>query len=435
MIKAIKYIQRVVSFAILSGLLIFTCYAQDDYYNAKFIRNDNAVYRDNIQTVIIYKSGFELSPPIIQLNTPEKLVFSFDDLDGGYKQYKYTIIQCDAFWNNSSLQQMEYLDGFTEDYISNYKSSFNTTVSYVNYVLEFPTDYLKIRKSGNYILKVYLDTDKDENVVITRRFMVYDPKVNVQGKIANSVDLYLRDTHQQVNFKIITDNYYLTDAYSNLHVFVQQDGRWDNMARNVQPRMVTGNVYDYSLEEGLAFPGGNEFRYIDMKTLRYNTDRMQSLDYTENGYQVYIMTDMPRGSNYFSEEDINGRKLISANDTHDSYTEGDYAWVHFTLPYKAPFADGNLYVFGALSEWQFNHSNLMTYNFEKKTYEASIFLKQGYYNYAYAFLPNRSETGDLTFIEGSFWQTENEYTIYVYHRQQGDLYDQLIGVGFLNSRQ
>jgi hypothetical protein len=77
----------------------------------------------------------------------------------------------------------------------------------------------------------------------------------------------------------------------------------------------------------------------------------------------------------------------------------------------------------------------MTYNFEKKTYEASIFLKQGYYNYAYAFLPNRSATGDLTFIEGNFWQTENEYTIYVYHRQPGDLYDQLIGVGFLNSRQ
>jgi hypothetical protein len=210
----------------LSLILSSPLKAQDDsYYSTRFICNDNAVYRENIRTVILYKAGFELSPPYIQLNTAEKLVFSFDDLDGGYKQYKYTLVHCDAFWNTSQLQQMEYLDGFTEDYLQDYKSSFNTTVPYVNYVLVFPTEYLRIRKSGNYILKVYLDTDKDENVVITRRFMVYDPKVTVQAKVGNSVDLSLRNTHQQVNFKIITDSYFLTDSYSNLHVLVQQNGR------------------------------------------------------------------------------------------------------------------------------------------------------------------------------------------------------------------
>lgn len=430
-----KYI--ITSFSILIIYLSFSpsLKAQDDaYYSTKFVHNDNAVYRENIRTVIMYKAGFELSPPIIQLNTGEKLVFTFDDLDGGYKQYKYTLVHCDAFWNTSQLLQMEYLDGFNEDYIQDYKSSFNTTIPYVNYMLVFPTEYLRIRKSGNYILKVYLDTDKDENVVITRRFMVCDPKVTVQGRVGNSVDVSLRNTHQQVNFEIITDGYTLTDSYSNLHVMVQQNGRWDDMVRNIQPRMITGNVYDYSLNEQLTFPGGNEYRYFDMKTLKYNTDRMQSLQYTEEGYQVYLTTDMPRTSgNYYSEEDINGRKLISANDSQDSYTEGDYAWVHFTLSYKYPSAEGNIYVFGALSDMQFNPSNLMIYNFNQKAYEAKILLKQGYYNYIYAFLENRSNVGDAAFIEGSFWETENEYAIYVYHRQQGDSYDQLIAVGFVNS--
>jgi hypothetical protein len=411
--------------------------AQDEpYYSTKYVRNDNTVYRDNIRTVLLYKLGFELSPPIIQLNTAEKLVFTFDDLDGGYKQYKYTLIHCDADWNKSQLQQMEYLDGFNEDYIQDYKSSFNTTVPYVNYMLVFPTDYLKIRKSGNYILKVYLDNDKDENVVITKRFMVYDPKITIEGHVGNSIDLSLRDTHQQLNFKVITGGYELTDAYSNLHVVVMQNGRWDNIVKNIQPRSIVGSVYDFTLLDRLAFPAGNEFRYFDMKTLKYNTDRMQSLQYTENGYQVYLMQDMPRTSgNYYSEEDINGRKLISANDTRDSYTEGDYAWVYFSLSYKAPSPEGNIYVFGALSDWQFNPSNLMVYNFNKKAYECKMLLKQGYYNYVYAFLPNRSQVGDLTFLEGSFWQTENEYTIYVYHRQQGDSFDQLVGVGYVNSRQ
>ena len=425
---------------------VFTClflhlvlysqlYSQDDtYYNAGFVRNDNAVYRENIRTVLLYKSGFELSPPLIQFNTDEKLVLVFDDMDAAYKQYRYTLVHCDAFWNTSDLRQMEYLDGFMDDYIEDYKFSFNTTIPYVNYVVEFPSEYMKIKKSGNYILKVFLDSETDENVVFTRRFMVYEPKVTVQGIVENAADLDLRYTHQQINPKIITGNYTFTDAYSNLHVIVMQNGRWDNIFKNVQPRMTNNNEYDFSFQDQPVFSAGNEFRYFDMKTLKYNTDRMQSLQYTKEGYQVYLMTDLPRtNGNYYSEEDINGRKLIASNDARDPYNEGDYAWVHFKLPYKYPLAEGNLYVFGAISDWQFNPANLMHYNYDLNAYEAKILLKQGYYNYAYAFLENRSNVGDLGFIEGSHWETRNEYIVYVYHRQQGDTYDQLVGVGFINS--
>lgn len=418
-------------------LLIFAAivsYSQDTYYNSGFIRNDNAVYRDNIQTVLLYKSGFELSHPIIQLNSGEKLTLAFDDLNPDYQQYRYTIIHCDAFWNKSELLYIEYVDGFQDDFIDDYKFSFNTTVPYINYFLEFPTEDLKIKKSGNYIIKVFIDSEDDENVVLTRRFMVYEPQVTVQGKVGNSVDLDLRYTHHQVNFKVLPGNYRITDSYSDMHVFVMQNGRWDNIIKNVQPRMILSTEFDFSVIRELAFPAGNEYRYLDMKTLKYNTDRMQSLQYTEKGYEVYIMTDVPRNKgNYFYEEDINGRRLIAANDARDPYTEGDYAWVHFLLPYNYPLAEGNLYVFGALSDWRFNESNLMHYNFDVKAYQASILLKQGYYNYEYAFLENNSQVGDVSLIEGSYWETRNEYTVFVYHRQQGESYDRLVGVGFIDA--
>jgi hypothetical protein len=294
---------------------------------------------------------------------------------------------------------------------------------------------VRIKKPGNYIIRVYLDADQDENVVLTRRFMVYEPMVNVEGRIVNTTDLTLRYTHQQVAFKILPGNYRLSDTHRDLHVFVMQNGRWDNMIQNIQPRMILGNQYDYSLIEDLAFPAGNEFRYFDMKTLKYNTDRMQSLQYTYEGYQVYLMADMPRArGNYHSEEDINGRRLIAANDTRDPYTEGDYAWVHFTLPYDYPTAEGSLYVAGALSDWQYRPENLMQYNYELKAYQAKLLLKQGYYNYVYAFLENRSMTGDQGFIEGNYWETRNEYTVLVYYRQQGEYFDRLVGIGFMESR-
>jgi hypothetical protein len=198
--------------------------------------------------------------------------------------------------------------------------------------------------------------------------------------------------------------------------------------------MIMGNEYDYSLNDNLVFIAGNEFRYLDMKTLKYNTDRMQKLVYLENGYNVFLFPDINmRYKDYRSEQDINGRRLIATNYARDSYTEGDYAWVHFFIPYDAPEPGGNFYIFGELSNWQFRPENLMEYNYEARGYSGSVYIKQGYYNYAYAYLPNGSSKGDVSLTEGSHWETENEYQVLVYWRQPGDFYDQLVGVFFLNS--
>jgi hypothetical protein len=430
-----KIILKTISVIVILLLTVSGLNAQDDnYYDPGFVRNENVTYRKNIKTVLLYKAGFELSPPMIGLNSGEKIVLYFDDLDAEYKSYYYTLVHCDAYWNTSGISPIEYIEGFTEDEIDDYRFSYNTTIPYINYHLEFPTEDLRLKKSGNYIIKVYTDSDKEENIVLTRRIMVYDTKVDVEGRIVNTMDLSLRYTHQQVNFKILTRDFYLTDTYRNLHVMIMQNGRWDNMIRDVQPRIISGNEFDFSSLEQVVFPAGNEFRYFDMKTLKYNTDRMESLQYTSEGYQVYLMTDMPRANgNYHTEEDINGRRLIAANNSRDPHTEGDYARVHFLLPYWPPIAEGNLYVAGELNDWNFDTISLMRYNFDLRAYQAGILLKQGYYNYEYAFLENGKKSADISLIEGSYRETVNEYTIYVYYREPGDLYDQLVGIGFVNS--
>jgi hypothetical protein len=264
--------------------------------------------------------------------------------------------------------------------------------------------------------------------------MVVDPKVFVEGLVDKTTNLDDRYTKQQVDFKIIANNIFIREPHRELHVVVRQNNRWDNAVFHQQPRMIMGSEYDYSLNENLVFNGGNEFRYLDMKTLKYNTDRMQKLVYLENGFNVFLFPDENmRYKDYRSEQDINGRRLIATNYARDSYTEGDYAWVHFFIPYQEPEPGGNFYIFGELSNWQFRPENLMEYNYEARGYSGSLYIKQGYYNYVYAYLPNGSGEGDVTLTEGSHWETENEYQVLVYWRQPGDFYDQLIAVNFLNS--
>ena len=77
----------------------------------------------------------------------------------------------------------------------------------------------------------------------------------------------------------------------------------------------------------------------------------------------------------------------------------------------------------------------MTYDLRTKNYEAKLFLKQGYYNYAYAFRNSQTGKIDYSFFEGSFSETENKYIIYVYDANPMNNYHELIGVKIVSTMQ
>ena len=405
----------------------------DEYYQADYLRNEDFVYDTNIHTVLLYKTGWILSQPIIKLNSDETLDFSFDDFDTDVKRYKYTFLQCDARWQPSMLQQMHYIDGFMDDYIDEYKASFNTIQKYEHYSMTFPKQTVKITKSGNYILKVYVE-GKEQQPVITRRFMVLEQKLDIKGKIRDATMLQDRKYKQEVDFTLLAGDYQITNPSQNLTVILYQNGRQDNAIRNLKPHLVKGSEFIYDYQEENVFNGGNEFRQFDIKSLRYNSERIYRFGFDNHYDHVYLLPDFPRPFKFYkNEEDIDGKKAIHADDVKDIDIESDYAMVHFTMPYEAPLTDGNLYIMGALTDWQFTKEAQLKYNYQDHNYETTLLLKQGYYNYQYVFLKNGEKIGDETFIEGNHSETENDYFIFVYNRESGELYDKLIGYHQLNS--
>jgi len=407
----------------------------DDYYKKNFFRYEDYTYNDHIKTILLYKEGFELAPPLIQLGTDEKLKLSFDDLSDEMQSYKYTIIHCDANWTPSDLMPAEYIDGFTDDNISTYSSSFNTLQKYYHYELTFPTENLKPTKSGNYILKVYKDEDTEENLVFTRRFMIFDQTVTVTGNVKRATSIEDMDYKQEVDFTIGYSNYTISNPYSDLKVVVTQNDRWDNAITNLKPKYVKNNLLDYDYDDENTFNGGNEFRHFDMKSVQFISDRIHKISMDSLGYEIYLMPDIKRSFTvYSSMTDINGKKFIKTDEAiKNADIEGEYVYVHFTLPYTENVTEGNIYIFGAITDWHFQKEAIMKYNSAISAYEGTLYLKQGYYNYDYVLLKNNESVGDETFIEGNHYDTENDYTIYVYHKEQGTSYDKLIAVKRLNS--
>lgn len=401
-----------------------------DYYQENFIRNSDYVYKDNIKTVLLYRQGAEMEEPVVKLNAPERLVFSFDDLDGDYKKYEYTIIHCDSDWNKSDLMPNEYLESFTDDFIDNFEYSINTMQRYTHYWKMIPNDVIRYKLSGNYLLKVYTSGNPDD-VVFTRRFFVVDPKVTVQARVRKPADVSERDWRQEVRFSIQTAALALNDPYREIDVTIRQNGRWDNAITDLQPRLVRGSELIYDHDGINVFDGGNAFRYFDLKSLRYNSFRVAAIEYTrEDGYQVYLHEDEVKNKNVFEnvQESMNGRFLIKTEDMAGTDIAADYATVHFFLPYKTPLIRGNLYLMGGLTYWQFLPEAKLSYNYEKVGFEGSLLLKQGYYNYHYILLPNDSKVGELGPVEGNFFEMNNEYSFFIYYKPFGSRYDRLVNV-------
>ena len=404
-----------------------------DYYGDNILRYEDFVYKKNIKTVQLRDESFELTKPILNLDSQEKLKLSFDDLDADFKNYSYTIIQCNANWEPSDLMANEYIDGFIENSVLDYRYSFNTLQKFTHYNFSFPNNSMRITKSGNYLLKVYQDSNP-ENLVITRRFMVFQNKVGIESKVTAASIIEDRLFKHEIDFTIDHTGYPIVNPYGDLKIVITQNNRWDNAKTNLKPLFVKDQqlVYDYDQEN--VFDGGNEFRYFDTRSVRYHAGGIKAIQTDSLGIHIDLVSDEKRNfKRYYSQPDMNGDFLIKVQEGNNSEVEADYCYVTFFIPYDDPLTDGNLYVFGAFNAWKCCAENLMHYNPKRFGYECTLFLKQGYYNYEYVFLKDGESVADQTLIEGMHYETEDDYTIYVYHRQQGVFYDQLIGVKRLNS--
>jgi hypothetical protein len=395
----------------------------------------NTVERPNIKTVQFFKEGFEMGTPVMKLNSTDKLKLVFDDLDADLKPYKFTIVHCEADWTVSSdLFPRDYIEGFDEDNIDGFSYSFNTAVRYTHYSLVFPTQNLKPKLSGNYFIIVYTDDSGDP--VFTWRFMVCENSpLAVEGQVHQANSISDRNSKQQIDFTIHYNGAQIDNPARSLKIVVTQNDRQDNVLSNIQPSFSRSETLDYTNNDAISFDGGNEFRAFDIKSLVYQTERIKKIEHTAEGYDVTLLDDAKRTlKNYASDKDINGRKLIKSDDNvRNSEIEADYAWVSFTLPFTPELANGQLYLLGALTDWQLDENSKMTYDYEKKSYVKKLLLKQGYYNYLYLFRNRSTNKSEIFWVEGNHWETENEYTIWVYYRGGADLYDRLLAIQNLNS--
>ena len=403
--------------------------------NLQAQREPDRIYRDNIRTVKLTMYGDQLAYPVIGLNSNDQMQLDFDDMEAGVKYYYYRYELCNADWSPVQMSYMDYVRGFSQVRITTYRQSSMALTRYTHYQAQLPNRDAVPTKSGNYILRVFVNGDTSQ-VAFTRRFLVVEQGLSVAAQVAQPSSANLFRTHQRLQVQVGTQAVDIRYPQQQVRLTILQNYRWDNRLDNIPPTFVRPDRLQFDNEQQMLFPAGREWRWANLRSFRLLGDRVAKQENTDHGYSLFMREEAPRSpSSYAYFRDLNGRFLIETTENINPYWESDYADVkfRFAMPDGRQVPGKDLYVFGEITDYGRDPLSKMTFNASEGIYEATLRLKQGYYDYMYALKGANEDVFTMDPTEGNFSEAENVYMVLVYYRELGGRYDQLMGVTRVNS--
>lgn len=417
---------------IISILLIHSCVPLDQSTSGTSgsvpaLRMEDFIYDDDIKSVRLFPfSGSNtdiLKAAVIPLSQPFPLMLEFDELYAERENYHAKIIHCNANWKKSVLSDMEFLHEYNEFQINNFQISLNSKPTYVHYKFILP----KVKVSGNYIVKVYRGTDEND-IVLTRRFMVYENAVNVGAEVGLSNTVDTRNTHQQIDIVVDYNNLKANNPVEEFKLLIRQNQRWDNAIAGIQPTQVREHtkILEYRhFDNHNKFWAGNEFRFFDLRTVNYLGQNVAKIFNESDRIDALLNPDRARANHSYSQyNDINGKYFVETLEpgTGNHSTDGFYVNTMFNLKSER-LIGSEVYLLGEFTNWRIDESSRMRYDDQSQSYKILLPLKQGIYNFLYYVKGNH----EPYYFEGSHFETENQYEVFVYYRPQGGRADALAG--------
>lgn len=238
-----------------------------------------------------------------------------------------------------------------------------------------------------------------------------------------------------LDFSIKSQAIAFQNPLQNVRVALFQNGRFDNAIYNIKPQYTIGNDLIYRYDKETQFWAGNEYLYFDNKDIRNAINNVLRITGGEI-YNVILYANEARASRpYTYFPDVNGNFVINNVNLNvtNPLLEADYAWVFFKLSAPTYFENKDIYIGGMFNNYAKTDEYKMEYDPKTATYEKALMIKQGFTNYMYVIADKNLRVDGKNAVDGNFFQTENDYTVLVYYRENNERYDRVIGIGQANS--
>lgn len=395
--------------------------ASPSFAQKKLSYTDKA-YEAQIKTVQLYpdfggtRDYLQPAATSIQQQT---MLLEFDDLQDHRDNYYVKLIHCNYDWTKSNLNDLDFLENYNENPITDYAFSINTHARYIHYRYQVPP----VKIPGNYLLIAYRNDRSD--LILSKRMMIFHNQIALSKDNLFIGAGTLQTSKQQFNFDLDYSSIEILNPMQNVHVTIRQNQRWDNAKINLQPNFIrdSQSQLEYRfLDADNQFDGGNEFRFVDFRSLNSPGQNTGKLNRGVKPFELFVAIDGGRGDQRYSQYlDLDGNYLIENLDVGEAALTGNYVYVNFILK-SPPIAGANVYVVGSFNNYQRTEESKMIQNTDGY-YESRQFLKQGLYNYQYVVDSSNASTS----IEGSHFETENVYEVLIYNRPFRPNADLLLG--------
>ena len=376
--------------------------------------------------VRLHPEGAPLAGPYYELGGAADLVLHFDDLEGGYPNYTYTLRHCDRFWYPSDFDVRDYLSGWGDAPVNEVNASFGTMDSYTHCHARIPTNDIAPIVSGNYLLIVHR-TGSAEDIMLMRRMVVFERSAGVTVQMQRAVQADQVLTHQRIRVTAkLPATVRLTNPMGDVALTVVQNGRWESAAVAVAPAFLRGDILTFEQDPTLLFSGADHWRSADLKSTRYRALGISRLTRSDEGWSFELKPATSRRFNMQSgRPDLHGEFVVHNDVFDDVETSSEYVDVHFSLEHQqfGTAQPEEVFIFGALSGWAFPESHRMAYSPDEQMYLLTLRLKQGYYDYL--FLTPYAQT--LYTFEGEHAAVDNRYIAFLYAPDPRGL-DRVIGM-------
>ncbi len=384
------------------------------------------IFNRNIKTLTLTVDDDPTLPPYLLYASRQYIDIEWDEMSHDYKRYRYHIDHCDWDWNvTDGIFESDYLEGLNDQLVEDFEKSFNTTQIYTHYKLRIPNKELRLRLSGNYRVLIY-EEDEEDSPVLEARFCIYEREAGIIAQLSSNTDVDFNDRHHQMTLSIGYGSLAVIDPEQELKVVVMQNRRWDSRVEGLVPNVRKPNGIEFTHNRNLIFPAGNEYHRFEILDVHRTATGVDRIDWFEPYYHATLFPAVIDHS-YSYTEDQNGVYVVRSSDNYDDWTTAEYVVVHFFL--ESPRLEGgDVYVSGWWAGQTFNPDCKMEYDEARECYHAAILLKQGYYSYEFI-----QKDGLMQRTMGSFYETENEYEVLVYFRQQGARYDRLSGFRLMHN--
>lgn len=388
----------------------------------------DSILDPNVYTVLLTPSSNPLAPPILGQNDSDPLILHFDYLARRAPRLVYRVIHCNEEWIPSNAIIVNECDPYLWIPLDPPELSTATRFPFFHYTLSIPNHRTPLPLSGNYVLLI-ADQDRGNRILLQRQFALCEESAAITMTVQRQMmGMRMHDHSQRISLSANIGNDFPTAQTDDFFLYLKPGWATPCARRLANRSIFARGVIEFGDFFGEEFYTGSPWLTLDLRSTAYPGTGVSAIHNQSDLFHVEVIPleidprlrpPIHRDMDGYSIPALQKDYPTAAPDPKQmQHLTSDYLWCYFTLLPSASYAIAPP-IFLEINQRRYP----MAYHPGRNQFELRILLKQGVYNYRYAY-PN--ECNDRPPLMGNYRDNDAEYYALLYYQDPALRYPRLI---------